>query len=283
MVMTSPEPSLDALRQQVDRVDEQLHDLIMKRCQLVERLGPLKTGSGPAIRPGREAEVLRRLMARHKGGFPKASLVRIWREMLGAFGGLQEPLSIAVCQAERGDGFIELARNHFGVVWPVNPIPGAGQVVKLVADGQASVGVVPLPGHGPGGAEPWWVALTAENEAIPRVVSRLPVYPNDDPRPEPLEALVIARRPHDDTGLDRTLVVAETGATTSRDRVRALFAAAGMEPTEILAATNVDGTLLTLVEVEGWVGPADPRLVTLVRDPVRHASVIGGYPVPLSP
>ena len=279
--MTSSEPSLDSLRQQVDRIDDQLHDLIMARCQLVERMGGLK-GEGLAIRPGREAAVLRRLVARHSGAFPKAALVRIWREMIGALLGVQQPLSIAVAQAERGDGFIELTRNYFGVVWPVASIPSAGQVIKLVSEGQASIGVVPLPGHGPGGAEPWWVALTGERDTIPRVVSRLPVYPIDT-RPEPLEALVIARRGHDDTGLDRTLVVAETGASTSRDRVRALFAAAGFEPTEILAVHTVDGTVLHLVEVDGWIGPADSRLAALVRDPVRHASVIGGYPVPLSP
>ena len=279
--MTSPEPTLDSLRSQVDRIDDQLHDLIMKRCVLVERMGELK-GDGLALRPGRDAALLRRLVARHGGSFPKAALVRMWREMIGATLGLQQPLSIAVAQAERGDGFIELARNHFGVVWPVMPTPSAGQVIKLVSDGQASVGVVPMPGHGPGGAEPWWVALTGERDTIPRVVARLPIYPVDS-RPEPLEALVIARRGHDDTGLDHTLVVAETAASTSRDRVRTLFAAAGLDSIEILAIHTVDGTVLHLVDIEGWIGPADPRLAMLVRDPVRHASVIGGYPIPLAP
>jgi len=37
------------------------------------------------------------------------------------------------------------------------------------------------------------------------------------------------------------------------------------------------------VEVDGWFTSADPRLRQLVRAPVLHASVIGGYPVPLSP
>jgi len=279
--MTSPEPTLDSLRAQVDRIDDQLHDLIMKRCALVERLGELK-GEGLALRPGRDAAVLRRLVARHRGNFPKAALVRLWREMIGAMLGIQQPLTIAVAQSERGDGFIELCRNHFGVVWPVIPTPSAGQVIKLVSDGQASVGVVPLPGHGPGGAEPWWVALNGERDTIPRVVARLPAYPADS-RPEPLQALVIARRGHDDTGFDRTLVVAETAASTSRDRVRTLFAAAGLDSIEILAIHTVDGTVLHLVDIEGWIGHVDPRLAALVRDPVRHASVIGGYPVPLSP
>ncbi len=285
--MTSPDTSLQNLRRQIDRIDDQLHDLIMARSALVERIAAAKSETGMALRPGREAEILRRLVARHSGPFPKAALVRIWRELIGAVAGLQAPLSIAVA----GESLVDLARNHFGVVWPVTASASAGQVVKLVDEGKATVGVLPLPAGTArdavlsaelpaGGTEPWWAALTGEREDMPRVVTRLPVYPFES---EPLEALVIARRPHDETGHDRTLVVVEAGTQVSRDRVRALLTAAGFEPLAALGGQTVGGHSLHLVEVDGWFTSADPRLVQLVRDPVLHASVIGGYPVPLSP
>ncbi len=283
--MMSPDTTLDSLRQRIDQIDDQMHDLIMARCALVEQVGTTKAGDPLALRPGREAEILRRLIARHSGPFPKGALVRMWREMVGALTGLQTPLTIAVAQPERGSGFIELARNHFGVVGTVSVIPSAGQVVKMVAEDKAAIGIVPLPGRGPGGLEPWWVTLIAERDDIPRVVTRLPIYPFDSAlgRPEPIEALVIAKRPHDNTGLDRTLVVIETGPTTSRDRVRALLTGVGFEPSETLGTHTVGGSLQHLVEVDGWVGPTDPRLAPLVREPVHHVSVVGGYPISLAP
>jgi chorismate mutase-like protein len=288
--MTSPDASLQSLRRQIDHIDDQLHDLIMARSALVERIAAAKSETGMALRPGREAEILRRLTARHSGPFPKAALVRIWRELIGAVAGLQAPLSIAVA----GDSMVELARNHFGVVWPVTASASAGQVVKLVDEGKATVGVLPLPAGmardaavsaeqpagSPGATEPWWAALTGEREDMPRVVTRLPVYPFES---ESLEALIIARRPHDNTGQDRTLVVVEAGTQVSRDRVRALLTAAGFEPLAALGGQTVGGHSLHLVEVDGWFTSADPRMGQLVREPVLHASVIGGYPVPLAP
>lgn len=282
--MADSDCSLDSLRRQIDLIDDRMHDLIMERCALVEQIGGLKANEPVALRPGREAEILRRLVARHSGPFPKAALVRIWREMIGALVGLQKPLTIAVAQADATNNLVELARNHFGVVCPVTVNASAGQVVKMVADGQAGIGVVPLPGRGKGAAEAWWVALTAEREGMPRVVTRLPVCPAEcmGGRPDPVEALVIAARPHDQTGQDRTLVAVETPAGVSRDRVRAALATAGFEPTETLDAHNVGGMLQHLIEVTGWLGAGDPRLAQAVRDPIGHICVVGGYPVSLS-
>jgi chorismate mutase-like protein len=283
--MTPSNQSIDSLRSRIDRIDDQIHDLLMERCTLVEQIGALKAGETDALRPGREAEILRRLTGRHLGTFPKAALVRIWREIVGALVGLQKPMTMAVAQPERGAGFIELARNHFGVVWPVKTTPSAGQVIRMVAEDQAAVGVVPLPGHGPAEAEAWWATLTADRPDIPRVIARLPVYPPDPAsRVEPLEALVVAKRPHDRTDHDRTLIALETAADTSRDRARAMMTAAGFDTVDILASRPMDDDgLIHLVLVEGWVGSGDGRFGTLLRDPVRHASVIGGYAVPLAP
>jgi len=272
--MNSSNRSTESLRRQVDSIDDKLHDLLMARADLIDRLG----GSP---HPGYEAAVLRRLAGRHAGSLPMAALVRIWREIMGA----PQVESIAVAQPERGCGFIELARNHFGIVPPVIPSPSAGQVVKSVSEGRAAIGVVPRPGRGPGGAEPWWVALTAENKDIPRVVARLPVFPFESTagRPEPLAALVIAKAAHEDSGLDRTLMVVETAAAVSRDRVRAVVGAAGFEPVEVLASHTLGDGHAHLVEIEGFIKAGDDRLKHLVREPVRHASIIGGYPVPLAP
>ncbi|MDA8230730.1 MAG: chorismate mutase [Magnetospirillum sp.] len=282
--MTLPS-SLESLRRDIDRIDDQLHDLLLERCALVEKVGEVKANDDVAFHPGREAQILRRLIARHTGSFPKAALIRIWREIIGTLTGVQKPFAVAVTQPERGSGFIEIARDHFGVVAPIFVNINGGQVVKLVAEGQASVGVVPLPGHGPGGAEPWWIALATGREDRPYVVTRLQIFPWEPARAraEPLEALVIARRLPENTGVDRTLVVAETSADVSRDRLRAILVGIGLEPVEMLVAHSVDGTVLHLIEVAGWIAPDDERLSQAPRDPLLRVSVIGGFPLPLMP
>lgn len=282
-IMTTDTAPLDRVRREIDRIDDKIHDLLMERAGLVERIAKAKAPGGVALRPGREAQVLRRLVERHRGSFPKQALVRIWREIMGALVGLQQPFTIAVYQPERGAGYIELARNHFGVVWPQIVHLTPGHVVRMVADGTASVGLVPIPGAAE--AEPWWLALTSDAGNLPRVVARLPVLAQEPAagRAEPLEAFVVACREPEPTGDDRTLVAVETAPDVSRDRLRAAFTTLGMEVTAMVATHRSEGVWRQLLEVSGPVAADDSRLAELVqnRDPVAHVRTIGGYATPL--
>ncbi|MFB0991116.1 MAG: chorismate mutase, partial [Rhodospirillales bacterium] len=89
--MTSDKKQLEGLRDRIDEIDAHIHDLIMERTEVVEGVRKVKDslGSKVMIRPSREAEVLYRLMERHKGPFPKQEIARIWRE-----------LSVATCSFE---------------------------------------------------------------------------------------------------------------------------------------------------------------------------------------
>jgi chorismate mutase len=275
--------SLETLRREIDRIDNAIHDLVVERASLVEQVAAMKPGDKVPLRPGREALVLRRLIGRHTGAFPRRALVRIWREIMGALVGLQAPFSVAVFQPVRGSGYIELARNHFGVVWPVTSYTSPGQVVRLVADGAASVGVVPIPREGD--PEPWWLSLTAQSENLPRVVARLPFAPVETTtaNADPLEALVISCREHDATGEDRTMLVLETMPDVSRDRLRAVLTAAGLEQVAVVSMHRDEHAWLHLVDLEGYLPASDPRLEELAsaKDPVVRVTVVGGYAVQL--
>jgi len=272
--------AINALRSHIDIIDDKLHDLLVERFAVVGQIGALKAEGGLALRPGREAQILRRLIARHVSTMPRATVARIWREILGSFTSAQSPLAVAVADGGGIAGLTELARDHFGKVPPLRLVASGGQVVKLVADNVASVGVVPLPGVGAkAGADPWWAALTSES--APRIVTRLPFFPYDSL--EPVHGLVIAKLPHDDTGLDRTYLILETTAATSRDRVRDLAERAGFMVTDLPASVRIGEIQVHLVEVNGWVGPSDPRINEVRRDSVSHVTIAGGYPVPLTP
>jgi chorismate mutase len=287
--MTKDSASLDRLRREIDRIDDSIHDLVMRRCALVSEIAAAKPVGSVTLRPGREAEILRRLLGRHTGLFPKAALVRIWREIMGALTWLQGPFTVAVLGGGKGNPGLELARNHFGTVAPVDSFRSAGQVVRAVADGQAQVGVIPMvPGTETAEeAEPWWTSLTVGAGQPPRVVARLPFAQQETTKgaAEPPQALVIACRDHDQTSDDRSLLVLETGPELSRDRLRAVLAAAGLEPTQTLAIYRRGATWLHLVEVVGHLTQSDSRLTGLLapKDPISHATVVGGYATPLTP
>lgn len=279
------EKSLEKLRQEIDRIDESIHDLIMRRATVVEQVGALKESKGmPALRPAREAEILRRLVSRHHGRFPKAVVLRIWREIIGAMVALEAPMTVAVYMPERGSGYLDLARDHYGSYTPMTVLRSPGQVVRDVAEGTAVVGVVPLPDRE--NVEPWWISLMGDSPDLPRIIARLPFIGPGPGRGDGIEALAIARLPSDPTGYDRSWLALETPPDISRTRLRAVLGAAGLEPTLMVATHRGEDAWLHLIEISGHLPPDDRRLARMIgrrEVPVARAIVLGGYPVPLSP
>jgi chorismate mutase len=272
------------VRREVDRIDESIHDLIMRRTEVVAQLGEANLANYAGyLRPGRHAEIVRRLISRHQGKFPRANLVRVWNEMLGALLSIHGRFSLAVYMPERGAGFLELARDQFGSYASATVLRSVGQVVRAVADGHATVGILPMPDRDD--IEPWWISLMPESHGIPRIIGRLPFLGPGPGRGDGVEAMAIARMPQDPTGYDRTLIAVETAADVSRARLRSALGAAGLEPTQLTATQYGDDFWLHLVELTGYVPSDDERVLRLLdkREPVKRVVSLGGYAVPLRP
>lgn len=280
----APTP-LDALRRQIDGIDDAIHDLMMRRCDVVERLRGLK-GDGPAIRPAREALLLRRLAARHRGDLPTAVLVRIWRELLAAHTALQGPFAVAVGAPEtdpvEAAALWDLARDHYGSQTPMRAHAEALRVVRAVTAGRATVGVMPLPREG--APAPWWPALATEAEGAPRIVARLPFARRGNARGDAIDALAIAGVAPEPTGDDRSLLVFTAVEAPSRAGLDAAIRDAGFAPGVIAGRAMAGAAHLCLVEVDGFVDSADPRLDGVgdaLGASVTGAMSIGAYAVPI--
>ena len=62
-MIAPPASELDAIRQDIDRIDADMHRLLIERSGVIDRLIAIKQrqGGGSAFRPGREASMLPRL------------------------------------------------------------------------------------------------------------------------------------------------------------------------------------------------------------------------------
>lgn len=294
--MSSPEPTpderLDVLRQQIDTIDDELHDLIVRRTELVERVGEIKRdawGQVSFIRPGREARMLRRLNAQHRGRFPRPVLLRLWREMIIGSLCLEGPFSVAVFDG-RGDGeFWDLSRDHFGSFAPMRAHRSATEVVTEISAGSATVGVLPVPGsHHANDDAHWWRALFSERPGTPKVIARLPFVRMPNSRAQDLDGLVISALDPEPTGDDRSLIAVELeGSEISRDRLFEGFERAGLRARWIDShVTGGPANLRThLLEVPEFVAADDERLARLRNsfpDVAARVIAIGGYATPLT-
>ena len=267
---------LEEVRREIDEIDAALHDLIMRRTRVVEQVMAAKgtTNTGNFI-PGREIKVLRGLMDRHEGAFPRHALIRMWREMISVFAAMQGPYHVVAC-ADGGDqGCWDLARDHFGSHDKMSTLATPREVVARVSSDEAAIGVVPVPAEGDEDA--WW--RTLGGAVAPRIVARLPFIEGSNARTGGIGAYALAKMDFDPTGDDRTLLVVETETELSRAGLRNLVTNAGLNP-QLVVTDRRDGEA-HLIEVDGCVSAEDDPVRKLNElDEGRSVQVIGAYGVP---
>jgi chorismate mutase / prephenate dehydratase len=143
----APNPvKLEAVRERIDSVDEQIHGLISERAKLAQLVGISKSRDGHTVdfyRPEREAQVLRRARERNHGPLRDDEVVRLFREIMSACLAQQEPLKVAYLGPEAT--FSQTAvLTHFGHSVRALPLGSIDEVFHEVESAAADFGVVPI-------------------------------------------------------------------------------------------------------------------------------------------
>jgi hypothetical protein len=234
------------------------------------------------MRPGREARVLRRLVARHEGPFPKPVITRIWREIISVFTRLQGPFAAAAFAPEHGPDLAGLTRDHFGSLTPITRFGSEMGVFRAVSSGKSNIGVLPLPEADRG--TPWWPKLARSGKASPKVIARLPFAPLGIGRGDHPQAVVISLAEPEESGDDHGYLIVELDEAVSRGALKTLLSDAGFQVCDIQAWVDSPDRTLHLVEVEGFLAATDPRIAALMEeaDTVKQAWSVGSFAVPLT-
>jgi chorismate mutase len=181
-------PSLAELRKEIDSIDEGMHRLLLQRGDIIDRLIQVKQTQevGSAFRPAREADMMRRLVERHRGILPLDTVESIWRVIISTFTYVQAPFSvhtdISISEAAMRDS----ARFHFGFTVPYVAHFSASAAVEAVSKSKGDLALVSAISS----RTPWW--LTLEASGAPKIIARLPFVERDD-HPAALPVFVVSR------------------------------------------------------------------------------------------
>ena len=181
-------PSLQDLRREIDDIDEQLHNLLMQRGDIIDRLISVKQTQevGSAFRPAREADMMRRLVTRHRGILPLDTVESIWRVIISTFTFVQAPFSVHADLSSGESAMRDSARFHFGFTVPFVAHFSAAAAVEAVANSRGDLALVSAAGS----QTPWWTAL--EQPGAPKIIARLPFVERAD-HPAALPVFVVSR------------------------------------------------------------------------------------------
>jgi chorismate mutase len=261
---STPAPlSLEEVRQRIDAIDAELLRLVDARAAVARDVAAAKAAAGDAgrfgLRPAREAQLLRGLLAQPRQAASPALVIRIWRELIGESLNLQGPFHLAVWGGRDPAQTLELARLRFGaaprlrqVARPEDALaaartPGGVAVAALAADSA------------------WWGRLLAEPKL--KVFAALPCLAMSGPT----AALAVAQVEVEPTGDDRTFWV--TDAAQPAGVIEEALSRDGVAATPLVQAGG-----LKLFVLPGFYQANDERLA---RAPGQLSGVIGAAPAPL--
>ncbi|MDX9997532.1 MAG: chorismate mutase [Phenylobacterium sp.] len=263
MADAEPKPAvqpLDAVRARIDEIDAELLRLVDERASLAIEVARAKAAAGEgdkfALRPAREAQLLRRLLSKDRLAAPPGLVVRIWRELIGDSLSRQGPYHLSVWGGARA---VELARSRFGAA-PRLALAAKPEDALAAAKTPGGVAVIALARD-----SAWWGRLLAEPTL--KVFAALPCLAAWGP----MSTLAVGEVDVEPTGSDTTFWVTDAPGPAapiltdlSRDGVA--------------ASLLVEAGGLKLFALAGYYQPEDERLA---RAPGRLTGVIGAAPQPL--
>jgi chorismate mutase len=181
-------PSLAELRKEIDAIDEGMHRLLMQRGDIIDRLIRVKQTQevGSAFRPAREADMMRRLVERHRGILPLDTVESIWRVIISTFTYVQAPFSVHADVSINEPAMRDSARFHFGFTVPYVAHFSAPAAVEAVAKSKGDLALVSAISS----RTPWWLSLEASG--APKIIARLPFVERAD-HPAALPVFLVSR------------------------------------------------------------------------------------------
>lgn len=271
-------------RGEIDAIDNQIIALLKQRSEVVLQVGDYKRRQakpGCFARPGREAEIVRRIMQEFSGArFSAEAAAQIWRIIIAASTRIESDLRISVCAMNSESALYWMAREYFGASSDISTQPVANRIVGDVIDGKAEIGILPTfqdETHGN-----WWLALAAQEDNSPQIFAHIPFVV------ERLNTLryngfAIAQLEPEATGDDITLIAVQT-QDISIHKLNSAFSTAGIKTTRVQMVNEPSGLVSHLLAVEDFIHPADPRLERTwqnLHDTATRLKVLGSYARPI--
>jgi chorismate mutase len=256
-------PDVNGLRAEIDRIDDALAQLVARRMAASGALAVAKPADRLPLRPAREAQVLRRLIAAAPESVPPEVIVEVWRALMGASARRQQPFDVVVASAGAADmlRLFDIARRHFGAGAKILRAEDARAAFLRVLEPSPCVAVAPAPAaSGPG---LWWPIFSESRFHGLQIVAALAQRATWSDA----EAVVIARNvPLEAAGQDTTFCL----AFDPHYRLARALSDLGVAGREVARART-----LILLTLDGFVTADDPRLTGLARAGLDGVRIVG--------
>ncbi|MET0183318.1 MAG: chorismate mutase [Caulobacterales bacterium] len=256
-------PRLDAVRAELDAVDDKILALLAERLKIADGLPALKSDAVP-MRPAREIQMMRRLIAAASEPVEPDLIVELWRVLIAANVRRHGPVDVVVGGGADPVRLHDIARRHYGSRTRIHRATDPRAALSRAAETPNMVAIVPWPG--PSGAGGWWPTLSESRYHKVALIAALPF--RGDRAADPEAAVFCKNVPLEPAGQDITVAL----AFDQHHRALKVLAEAGFNAREMARSEP-----RVLYRIEGFVPADDVRVTSLARGGLDGFRIVGSF------
>lgn len=156
---------VDSFRKEIDSIDTQILELLVKRISCAREIGKIKSAAGDDIYvPSREKTVFENLIKKNAGKIDEQALKSIFREIISASISAEKRLRVAYL-GPKATFTNQAAIKNFGSSVAYSPMPSIPDVFIAVQANDADYGVIPIE-NSTEGAVPHSIDMLAETSLM---------------------------------------------------------------------------------------------------------------------
>jgi chorismate mutase len=273
--------ALEDVRHRIDAIDDDIANLLGARFDLVQEVKAVKglTGQGdaPALRPAREAQILRRLVRAHGHQVHARTLISLWCEIMISSTQVQAAFSVHRPTRGRSARLQDIVRLRFGTQVPVIEHVSIGDVVAAVSAAVSDLGILPAPTGEDGFAmlpASGLAALIEADDRDVRIVASLPLWADE----KQTGAWIIGKSQFEPSGEDTSIFCAAAPDASQAQEPSILIDGVAL-PIAFAGTVEASGQSWSIYVADGFVPQSEAATASL-SEYARTADIrhLGGFP-----
>ncbi len=288
------EMALQALRDDIDKIDNQLISLLEERVKIIAQVGELKKNNQEKflIRASREADMIKNLVKKIGTNFPESVVVDIWRKIISAANAQEQALRIAIHNPKNISDYLYLVREYYNDSIPIHTFDSATNIVAEMEKGEVQIGVFALPSSNheehdkkEDAKENWWISL-ANNRLGLKIFAKIPFieFEGDEKNRDNIQLVAVAAKMPEKSSDDNSLLYVEVGKEISKTQVLSALREQNLAA-KILKSVKlhqVEGVVFYLIELTGFHLESDESLKKFSKSKIKpFAKILGHYATPI--
>lgn len=259
--------ALDQQRVEIDKIDEEILQLLNKRMQIVANVKKIKDENGEKffIKSAREADMIKDLIAKSNENIPNSTIVSIWRKIITSSNMHEQPLKVAIHNPQGLNDYKYLVREYYADFVPTISCNSVQKTILELENKSSQIAVFAEPKDNDED-ENWWVNL-ANNQSGIKIFAKLPFFNNEN-GPN-LYAAAIKEMEKSEN--DITLLSIELSDEKSQTQLERSLKECDFDflIKKSAIVKNISGARFYFVEIKGFCSENDERLNLLKSSEIK--------------